>query len=116
MAFYRIKKRKLWLIKAFDRGARKTVARVLGNRDSATCRRLYDKVSHLKDRAFYTDAWRAFADVLPADRHIIGKAHTLALKEITATRAIIWPDFTRRTKMVSARSRLSKLHCGFGRL
>ena len=39
---------KAWVIKALDRGARRTVAWVLGRRDSATFRRLYRKVRHLK--------------------------------------------------------------------
>jgi insertion element IS1 protein InsB len=46
------------------------VAWVLGGRDSATFRRLYDKVKHLKNCTFYTDNWDAFAEVLPPERHI----------------------------------------------
>jgi IS1 family transposase len=41
-----------------------------------TFRRLYDKVRHLKNCVFYTDSWEAFAEVLPPERHIIGKQHT----------------------------------------
>jgi hypothetical protein len=40
-------KKKHWLIKAVDRSSWKTIAWVLGGRDSATFRRLYEKVKHL---------------------------------------------------------------------
>jgi len=56
------------------------VAWVLGNRDTATFRRLYDKVRHLKDCIFYTDNWSVFANVLPPERHIVGKVHTIAIE------------------------------------
>jgi insertion element IS1 protein InsB len=39
------------------------VAWVLGHRDTATFRRLYRKVSHLKNCVFYTDDWDAFSNI-----------------------------------------------------
>jgi insertion element IS1 protein InsB len=45
-----------------------------------TFRRLYKKVKHLKGCVFHTDAWDTFAEVLPAKRHVIGKAHTVAIE------------------------------------
>lgn len=56
------------------------MAWVLGGRDTATFRRLYDKVKHLTDCQFYTDDWEAFASVLPKDRHVVGKPHTVAIE------------------------------------
>lgn len=79
--FVESKIKKLWLIKALDRRSRRTIAWVLGGRDSATFRRLYDKVKHLKNCTFYTDAWDAFAKVLPPERHVIGKAYTIAIEQ-----------------------------------
>jgi IS1 family transposase len=60
---------------------------------------LYDKVKHLKDCTFYTDRWNAFAEVLPSERHVIGKAHTMALNATIATRAIIWGDLQGAQKL-----------------
>ncbi|MDR2124137.1 MAG: IS1 family transposase, partial [Desulfovibrio sp.] len=74
--FIRQKKRKLWVIKAVDRSTRRTVAWVLGNRDTSTFMRLYQKVKHLNNCLFYTDQWEVFKKVLPPERHIIGKVHT----------------------------------------
>ena len=80
---------------------RRTVAWVLGGRDSATFRRLYDKVKHLKDCTFYTDNWDAFAEVLPPERHVIGKAHTIDIEHDNSNTRHHLGRFTRRTKVVS---------------
>jgi len=88
VAFRWLKKNRLWIIKAVDRCRRRTVAWVVGNRDTATFKRLYEKVKHLKDCIFYTDGWDAFAAVLPQERHIVGKATLIRLKVTTAILAI----------------------------
>ncbi|MCL2703336.1 MAG: IS1 family transposase [Defluviitaleaceae bacterium] len=46
--------KKLWVIKAIDRSTERTVAWVLGGRDSTTFQRLYDKVKHPENCTFYT--------------------------------------------------------------
>ena len=71
MAFYPIKKNKIWIIKALDRSRGRTIAWVIGDRDVSTFRRLYKKFEQLKDAVFYTDDWEAFKKVLPPERHII---------------------------------------------
>jgi insertion element IS1 protein InsB len=77
------------------------VAWVLGGRDTATVQRLYDKVKHQKDCTFYTDDWHAFTKVLPKERHVVGKAHTVSIgRDNSNTRHHIG-RFTRRTKVVS---------------
>jgi insertion element IS1 protein InsB len=74
---------------------------VLGHRDAATFQRLYDKVKHLKDCLFYTDDWDAFATVLPPERHIIGKAHTVMIERDNSNTRHHLGRMTRRTKVVS---------------
>ena len=103
MAFCRFKKNKLWVQKAIDRSSRRVVAWVLGNRDTATFKRLYNKVKHLKHCIFYTDDWDAFAKVLPKERHIIGKKHTVAIEQDNSNTRHHLGRFTRRTKVVSKR-------------
>jgi insertion element IS1 protein InsB len=77
------------------------VAWVLGGRNSATFRRLYDKVKHLENCIFYTDNWDSFAEVLPPERHIIGKAHTINIEHDNSNTRHHLGRFTRRTKVVS---------------
>jgi insertion element IS1 protein InsB len=101
VAFYQAEKNKLWVIKAIDRRRRRTVAWVLGGRDSATFQRLYDKVKHLTNCTFYTDNWDAFSQVLPPERHIIGKAHTIDIEHDNSNTRHHLGRFTRRTKVVS---------------
>jgi len=101
VAFCGFKKNKLWVLKAVDRGTRRVVAWVLGYRDTATFKRLYDKVKHLTNCIFYTDDWDAFAKVLPKERHIIGKKHTIAIEQDNSNTRHHLGRFTRRIKMVS---------------
>ena len=77
------------------------MAWVLGNRDTATFRRLYDKVKHLKDCMFYTDKWSVFAEVLPPDRHIVGKGHSVVIERDNSNTRHHLGRFTRRSKIVS---------------
>jgi insertion element IS1 protein InsB len=80
------------------------VAWVLGNRDTATFRRLYDKVKHLKNCIFYTDNWHAFTEVLPPERHVIGKAYTIDIEHDNSNTRHHLGRFTRRTKVVSRKT------------
>ena len=77
------------------------MAWVLGGRDTATFKRLYDKVKHLTNCTFYTDNWDAFAEVLPPERHVIGKAHTIDIEHDNSNTRHHLGRFTRRTKVVS---------------
>jgi insertion element IS1 protein InsB len=101
VAFYRVKKNKLWIIKALDRGTRRVVAWVLGRRDAATFRRLYEKVQHLKDCLYYTGDWDAFAEILPGERHTKGKKHTIAIEQDNGNTRHYLGRLTRRSKIVS---------------
>ena len=77
------------------------MAWVFGGRDSATFQRLYDKVNWLKDCRFYTDSWDAFSKVLPSERHIIGKIHTVDIERDNSNTRHNLGRFARRTKIVS---------------
>jgi insertion element IS1 protein InsB len=77
------------------------VAWVLGGRDTETFRRLYAKVQHLSSCLFYPDDWDAFAKVLPPERHVVGKAHTLTIERDNSNLRHHLARFTRRTKVVS---------------
>jgi IS1 family transposase len=63
--------------------------------------RLYNKVRHLRNCIFYTDDWDTFAKVLPPERHIIGKEHTVSIERDNSNTRHHLARFTRRTKVVS---------------
>jgi IS1 family transposase len=58
-------------------------------------------VKHLEECIFYTDDWDAFAKVLPKARHVIGKAHTVAIERGNSNTRHHLGRMTRRTKVVS---------------
>jgi insertion element IS1 protein InsB len=106
VAFYRLKKNKKWIIKALDRSTGKTVAWVTGNLDAATFRRLYQKVKHLESCVFYTGGWSSFSEVLPKERRIIGKSHTVIIERDNSNTRHHLGRMTRRTKIVSKSERM----------
>ena len=73
-------------------------------RDADTFRRLFDKVKHLNDCQYYTDNWEAFAKVLPAERHHIGKSGTATVERDNSNTRHHLGRFTRRTKIVSKKT------------
>ena len=58
-------------------------------------------MKHLKNCTFYTDNWDAFAEVLPPERHVIGKRHTVDIERDNSNTRHHLGRFTRRTKVVS---------------
>jgi insertion element IS1 protein InsB len=77
-----------------------------GSRDAATFQRLYDKVKHLTDCIFYTDNWDAFAKVLSAERHVIGKKHVVTVERDNNNTRHHLGQMTRRTKVVSKKDEM----------
>jgi len=63
----------------------------------------------VKGCTFYTDRWDAFADVLPPERHIIGKSHTIAIERDNSNTRYYLGGFTRRTKVVSRKETMKDL-------
>lgn len=94
-------KNKRWIIKALKRGTWRTLAWVIGGRDARTFTRLYEKVKHLTTCRFYTDDWESFAKVLPPERHVIGKRHTVTIEQDNSNTRHHLGHMTRRTKVVS---------------
>ena len=100
VAFSTPKKSKLWIWKAYDRGQRQCVAWVVGGRDTATFQRLWERVNR-PDCTYYTDDWASYAEVIPAERHVIGKAGTFRIESDNSNTRHRIGRFTRRTKVVS---------------
>lgn len=82
------------------------MAWVIGGRDAATFRRLFEKVKHLENCTFYTDDWVAFAKVLHKGRHVIGKADTITIEQDNSNTRHHLGRMTRRTKVVSKKEEM----------
>jgi insertion element IS1 protein InsB len=74
-----------WTWYGFDRERKQVVAYVNGRRTDDNCRALYEKVKKAKVETFHTDQWAAYAKVLPARKHEIGKAGTLNIERRNLT-------------------------------
>jgi IS1 family transposase len=61
---------------------------------------VYNKVKYLKNCTFFTDNWEAFSNVLPKDRHVIGKKHTVCIERDNSNTRHSLGRMTRRTKIV----------------
>ncbi len=76
------KKNKLWLIYAYSPDSNEILAIQWGKRDIKTAQKLYQQLKDLEIEQFYTEAhavaidWKAFAAVLPEEKHTIGKEFT----------------------------------------
>ena len=55
---------------------------------------------------YYTDAWGAFSEVPPPDRHVVGKAHTVSIERDNSNTRHHLDRFTRRTKVVSKKAEM----------
>jgi insertion element IS1 protein InsB len=58
---------------------------------------------------FCTDRWSALAEVIPPERHVVGKAHAVAIERDNASTRHRLARFTRRTKVVSRCRRMVDL-------
>ena len=76
------KKNKKWLLYAYYRETQEIVAYVFGDRSEKTIQALYAKLAENKITVdeFCTDNWKAFAKILPKNKHKIGKQYTKAIE------------------------------------
>ena len=70
------KKGKYWLIYAYCPETDQILAYSCGSRSAKTVKELYKKLQQVQIDEFCTDHWKAFAKVLPDEKHTIGKEYT----------------------------------------
>jgi insertion element IS1 protein InsB len=100
VAFCKKKSNKLWVWRAYDPIARRTIAWVLGRRDDATCQRLLDKIG-VKGKTFVTDEWEGYHRLIPESQLFTGKDLTFSIEQDNSNIRHFLARFRRRTKVVS---------------
>jgi len=70
------KKGKYWLLYAYSPETDEILAYSCGSRSAKTVRELLKKLKEVEIDEYCTDQWKAFAQVLPPEKHTIGKAYT----------------------------------------
>ena len=98
--FVKKKTEKLWLWRAYDPIARRTIAWVLGRRDDATCQKLLNKIG-LEGKTFVTDDWEGYHRLIPDDQLFTGKDLTVPIEQDNSNIRHFLARFRRRTKVVS---------------
>ncbi len=76
------KQKKVWLLYAICKDSGEILAANWGKRDKKSIRALLKKLQGIEIGFYCTDHWQAFAEVLPKERHIIGKKHTKKIEGI----------------------------------
>ena len=76
------KKRKVWLIYAYDRATNEIVAYIWGKRDLKTARKLRERLKQLEVSydSISMDNWDSFITAFKADNKRVGKQHTVGIE------------------------------------
>ena len=70
------KKKKVWLLYAICKNSGEILAANWGKRNKKSIKALLKKLREREINFYCTDNWKAFAEVLPKEKHIIGKKYT----------------------------------------
>ena len=67
------KQKKVWLLYAICKQSGEILAANWGKRNKKSIKALFKKLQERETNFYCTDHWKAFAEVLPKEKHIIGK-------------------------------------------
>ena len=95
------KKGKYWLLYAYCPQTDEVLAYVCGSRSAKTVRQLLKKLKDVVIDEYCTDYWRAFAKVLPPEKHTIGKAYTKNIEGVNTCLRTRNRRFVRKTTCYS---------------
>ena len=78
----------------------KTIGWVIGGRNAKTFRRLYEKLKG-KVKHYYTDDWKVYRKIIPAEKLTQGKKYTTGIEQNNSNIRHYLSRMTRRTKVVT---------------
>lgn len=76
------KQKKVWLLYAICKQSGEILAANWGKRNKKGIRALLKKLQGVEVNFYCTDHWQAFAEVLPKEKHIVGKKYTKKIEGI----------------------------------
>lgn len=94
-------KNKIWIWRAYDPVAGRTLAWELGGRDDETVQRLLDKLGGTQGKIFVTDDGEGFHRLIPADPLFTGKDLTFPIEQDNSLVRHYLARFRRRSKVTS---------------
>lgn len=95
------KKGKYWLLYAYSPETDEILAYACGSRSAKTLKELLKKLKAVEIEEYCTDDWKAFKKVLPAEKHIIGKAYTKNIEGVNTSIRARNRRFVRKTTCFS---------------
>ena len=101
MAFFAIKKNKLWIWKAYCRNTKQLIDWELGDRSTDTLRILLERLEEFNVKIYFTDKWVSYAELIPPDRLKQTKALTFNIERNNMQQRHWFARFRRRTCVVS---------------
>jgi len=103
------KKNKRWLLYAYAPESKQILAWQWGKRDTATVKKLYHQLQGVEINWWCTDHWKAFAKVLPYERHLIGKQFTRAIEGVNTSLRARNKRIARKTTCFSKRKQFHEM-------
>jgi len=101
MALWAEKKRKCWVWIAIEQKSKQLLAFQLGSRGQKNGKQLYAKIERINCKHYYTDYWKAYTKVLPADKHTASKKQTYTIEGYNSLLIHYLARFKRKTKCYS---------------
>ncbi|MBC6425576.1 MAG: IS1 family transposase [Ekhidna sp.] len=84
-----------------DRAGKRVLGFTIGDRSEKTGDRLCSSLIRMQIRLFYTDHWKAYESILPADKHVQSKAETYSIEGLNSMISHYLARFRRKTKCYS---------------
>ena len=95
------KKNKLWIWKAFSRDTGELIAWECGDRDKATLKKLLTRLEDWQVKVYYTDDWKPYKSLIPAELLVQTKAETHAIERNNCQMRHWFGRFKRKSIIVS---------------
>jgi IS1 family transposase len=100
-SFVQSKKKKVWILYAYCAQTKEILGLTMGKRNRKTVKDLFKRLKNMNINFWCTDAWKAFQEVFPAQKHLIGKRFTKAIEGVNTSLRNACKRLIRRTTAFS---------------
>jgi IS1 family transposase len=101
VALSTLKKRQVWIWKAYCRDTNQLIDWECGGRDNATFARLYERLKRWNVKVYFSDRWGAYSDLIPPELLIQTKSQTHLIESNNFPQRHWFARFRRKTCVVS---------------
>lgn len=87
----------MWILYAYCAQTNEILALTMGKRSKKTVKDLFKRMKGIEVHFWRIDAWKAFKEVFPVDRHLVGKKFTKAIEGVNTSLINICKRLIRKT-------------------